>query len=96
MSIQPHPSLVQRLGSVLWPSFLSAGVAAGIFFANIDPETLRAATVPSWEISRMAGYAVGFFMFWGATAFSSALTLLLLQKPAPADAAPPDNDRNAA
>lgn len=70
---------VLLLGSVLWPSFLTAGVATAIFFANLDPEALRAATFPSWEISRMAGYTVGFFMFWAVTALSSAVTLLLLK-----------------
>lgn len=74
-------SPAQYAGSVLWPGFLSAGVATVIFFANLDPETLRAATVPNWEISRMTGYAVGFFMFWGATTLSSALTLFLFRKP---------------
>jgi hypothetical protein len=75
--------LAALLGSVLWPSFLTAGIATGIFFANVDPETLRMATFPHWEISRTVGYTVGFFMFWGVTALSSAVTLLLVRPPRP-------------
>lgn len=65
------------LGAVLWPSFLVAAAATFVFFANIDPETLRSATFPSWEIGRRMGYTIGFFMFWGWAALSSALTLIL-------------------
>lgn len=65
------------LGPVLWPSFLVAGVATAIFFANIDPLTLRAQTLPDWQISRQAGYTVGFLMFWAVCAGSSALTAYL-------------------
>lgn len=65
-------------GAVLWPSFLVAGIATMIFFANVDPEELQASTFPTWEISRKAGYTIGFFMFWGVTALSSFLTTFLL------------------
>lgn len=65
------------LGAVLWPSFLVAAAATFVFFANIDPETLRADTFPDWEIGRRLGYTIGFFMFWGWAALSSALTLVL-------------------
>lgn len=69
---------VRRWGAVLWPSFLSASLATGVFFANVDPEELRAATFPQLEIDRRLGYTLGFFMFWGVTAWSSFLTLSLL------------------
>lgn len=73
---------IRLLGSVLWPAFLTAAAATMVFFANIDPATLRAQTLPDVPISREAGYAIGFFMFWAIGAASSALTLLLLG-PAP-------------
>lgn len=72
--------LIRAFGIVLWPSFLTAGVATMVFFANIDPLTLRAQTLPDWEISREAGYTIGFFMFWFVCAGSSALTLFLAEK----------------
>jgi hypothetical protein len=76
------------LAAVLWPSFLAAALATFVFFANIDPESLRAATFPEWEIGRRAGYTIGFFMFWAVTALSSALTLVLFR---PVNTAAKDN-----
>lgn len=68
-------------GATLWPAFLVAGVAAIVFFANIDPATLRVQTLPDIAIGRQAGYALGFLMFWAIGAASSALTVLLLRRP---------------
>lgn len=73
--------LIRVLGAVLWPSFLTAGVATMVFFANIDPLTLRAQTAPEWEITREGGYTIGFLMFWTVCIASSALTLLLFRPP---------------
>lgn len=70
---------IQRLGAVLWPSFLLAGVATTVFFAFIDPIQLAELTFPGKEISRQAGYTIGFFMFWSVTATSSYLTRVLLR-----------------
>lgn len=75
--------LGRLLAAVLWPSFLAAAAATVVFFANIDPESLRAATFPEWEIGRRTGYTIGFFMFWAVTAFSSALTLILFRPAQP-------------
>lgn len=72
---------LRLLGAVLWPSFLTAGVATMVFFANIDPETLRSQTLPDWQISRQAGYTIGFFMFWAVTAASSLLSVFLFRTP---------------
>ncbi len=69
---------LRLLGGTLWPSFLVAGGASGIFFANVDPEMLRLETLPAMELSRMAGYTIGFFMFWLVGLASSLLTWLLL------------------
>ena len=74
----PRP-LAQRLGAILWPSFFAAGVATMLFFALIDPLELRDITFPELELSRMAGYTIGFFLFWAATAASSLFTWLLLR-----------------
>lgn len=65
------------LGAILWPSFLTAGVAAMAFFANVDPETLRYETLPEWDIGRRTGYTIGFFMFWVVCAGSSTLSVWL-------------------
>lgn len=74
----PRP-LAQRLGAILWPSFFAAGVATMVFFAIVDPLVLRDMTFPELELSRLAGYTIGFFLFWAATAGSSLFTWLLLR-----------------
>jgi len=70
---------IQRVISVLWPSFLMAGAATIVFFAIFDPFTLMA---PTWfpDLSRLAAYGVGFFMFWALTA-SSCLLTCFFQRP---------------
>jgi hypothetical protein len=72
---QPDNDLpvIQRIVSVLWPSFLTAGIATIVFFTLFDPvELSMVAGGP--EISRIAGYTFGFFCFWLLTATSCALT----------------------
>lgn len=69
--------LLRSVGGTLWPSFLTAAFASVVFFANIDPETLHMQTLPDWRISRMTGYAIGFFMFWGVGLASSIITFVL-------------------
>ena len=77
MTRETRTSLLRSLGGTLWPSFLTAAVASVVFFASIDPQTLHVQTLPDWEISRMAGYTLGFFMFWGVGLASSVLTFIL-------------------
>ena len=73
-------SLAQRLGWVLWPSFLMACVAELAFFALFDPTDLYLFGVPV-EADRMPVYTIGFFAFWAIGAISSALTVFLAQSP---------------
>ena len=75
------PRRAWLVGACLWPAFLAAGVATMLFFSGIDPETLRVQTLPNWEISRTAGYSIGFLMFWAVAALSSALSVLLARAP---------------
>ncbi|VAW76641.1 hypothetical protein MNBD_GAMMA15-70 [hydrothermal vent metagenome] len=65
--------VIQRIIAVFWPSFLTSGVATGIFFTLFDPlDLIHVAGLP--ELSRMGVYSIGFFMFWLLTASSCALT----------------------
>ena len=87
----PPQPLIQRVGAILWPSFFAAGVATMVFFAFVDPLTLRDMTFPELPISRELGYTLGFFAFWAATAASSLFTWLLLRPPSRFNRAlPPD------
>lgn len=59
--------------SVLWPSFLVAGIAEMIVFSLVDPADLHL----GFEIGRTGVYSLGFFAFWALMAVSSALTVWL-------------------
>jgi hypothetical protein len=61
---------------ILWPSFLVAAAAEMVFFALFDPGELTFFGRPL-ELSRTAIYSIGFFLFWGFAAASSALSLSL-------------------
>ena len=58
---------------ILWPSFLVAAAAEALFFTVFDPTelTLFGEVV---NVSRVAAYSTGFFLFWAFAASSSALT----------------------
>ena len=72
--------MAQRIMWVLWPSFLVAAAATGVFFSLFDPQEF-------WllgehlEISRLGAYTLGFFGFWCVGIGSSALTLFLAVTP---------------
>lgn len=58
---------------ILWPSFAAAAIGEIFFFAFIDPKQLFLLGEPiDW--SPIAVYSVGFFMFWGVTGLTTALT----------------------
>ena len=64
---------MQKIIAVLWPSFLTAGVATILFFAYFDPQLLMQVSGYG-SISRMAGYTIGFFLFWILTSTTCVLT----------------------
>jgi len=68
--------MARMLMVVLWPSFLVAIVAEGIFFSLLDPHELawRAA---GREMQPLAVYTLGFFFFWGVCALASLLSCYL-------------------
>jgi hypothetical protein len=61
---------------ILWPSFVIAGVAEVVFFTVIDPQELYLLGEPV-SMSRLATYSIGFLLFWGLAAASSAFTCFL-------------------
>ena len=64
---------IQAIISILWPSFIVAGVATILFFTAFDPEVIMAVSGYG-DISRLGGYSIGFFLFWILTSSSCALT----------------------
>jgi hypothetical protein len=68
------------VGLVSWSSFLAAGVASMLFFAAVDPQLLRDAGPRIFDnLSREAGYAVGFFFFWALAASAAALSVYMVR-----------------
>jgi hypothetical protein len=64
---------------IAWPAFMLAAVLEMIVFAMVDPGDLHWFGQPlDW--SRQAVYTVSFFVFWGVTVASSALTALLVMR----------------
>lgn len=61
---------------VLWPAFLAAAAACGVFFSLFDPQQF-------WlfgehlEISRLGAYTIGFLGFWLVGIASSAVSVWL-------------------
>lgn len=72
------------LMQVLWPAFLMAIVAEGLFFSLVDPQELTIVGLHLAD-SREAAYTLGFALFWALFAASNALTFLLSSPSAAAD-----------
>lgn len=70
----------QRWMWIAWPAFLVAAVLEMIVFAFVDPSELHWSG-HSLDLSREAVYTITFFLFWGGTMASSALTTLLSMSP---------------
>lgn len=70
----------QRWMWIAWPAFLVAAVLEMLVFAMVDPADLHWFGSPL-EWSRQTVYTVAFFVFWGVTMASSALTTLLAMSP---------------
>lgn len=91
---------VQRWMWIAWPAFLAAALLEMIVFAMVDPGDLHWFGNPL-DLSRQAIYTLSFFVFWGVTLASSALTTLLSMSPfevnrcpVPQDGRPADCARN--
>ena len=54
---------MQKCIAVLWPSFMVAIVATGMFFSAFDPDDLYPFGEES-EVSRLGIYSIGFLCFW--------------------------------
>ena len=68
--------LLARVITVLWASFLMAGIATGVFFSTIDPLELKYC-VDFPEVSRTGAYSIGFILFWLLTSASGLLAVFL-------------------
>lgn len=86
-SVSTPPSAPGRLGrfamSVLWPSFLMAGVGSMLLFAVVDPGELSWFGGEHLRWSRQLVYSLGFFSLWLLVALACSITLSLATAPEP-------------
>ena len=77
---------------IVWPSFLTATAASGIFFTLFDPQQLEifGIVIPP---DRIMAYTTGFLAFWVMAAFSSAMTYLLARSANGIQASPQDQQQ---
>lgn len=66
---------------ILWPSFLVAALADGLFFSLFDPDELLHLLGHN-EVSAVGAYTLGFVFFWTGCALASMLTHYLVAVPA--------------
>lgn len=64
--------------TVLWPSFLSAILAEGLFFSVFDPADLMLVG-GHFELEPIAAYTMGFFFFWTVCSIASMISLYLVK-----------------
>ena len=72
----------ERLMTILWPSFVMAGVLETLVFVVVDPSTLAWFDGPALGWPRQAVYTVTFFIFWAAITAAGAMTAFLNRCPA--------------
>ncbi len=64
--------------AVLWPSFLSATMAEGLFFSVFDPTDLMLVG-GHLDFEPIAAYTIGFFFFWTVCSIASMISLYLVK-----------------
>lgn len=69
----------QAVFVVVWISFLTAAVSTMVFFALFDPIDLSGMFDENLQLSRDAGYAVGFFFFWAICTACASMTAYLVR-----------------
>ncbi len=67
-------SFTQICIATLWPSFMVAIVATGLFFSAFNPEDLYPFDL-DFEVNTLGAYTVGFFVFWTFCLLSSVVSI---------------------
>jgi hypothetical protein len=67
--------LIQRVVAILWPSFITAGIATVLFTTAFDPDVIFI----DYDISRLGSYTICFFLFWSFGAITAASTCYFLK-----------------
>jgi hypothetical protein len=67
--------VIQRIVSILWPSFIAGGIATILFFTIFDPNIIFI----DYDVSRLGAYTIGFFIFWLFGVFNCMATCYFLK-----------------
>ncbi|HHJ35666.1 MAG TPA: hypothetical protein ENJ87_07860 [Gammaproteobacteria bacterium] len=67
--------LIQRVVAILWPSFITAGIATILFTTAFDPAVIFV----EYDISRIGLYSICFFLFWCFGAITATTTCYFLK-----------------
>lgn len=67
--------LIQRVVAILWPAFLTAGLATVLFTTAFDPAVI----FYDYDISRLGFYTIIFFLFWFFGVLTAATTCFFLR-----------------
>ncbi len=67
--------VIQRVIAILWPSFITAGIATILFTTAFDPEVLFV----DYDVSRLGVYSIAFFLFWLFGAVTAISTCFFLR-----------------
>jgi len=70
-----------RIVSVLWPSFVMAGILEMLVFAVVDPTTIRPFWTDGWLPSAAGVYTLAFLVFWVCITAAVGLTLMMHTHP---------------
>jgi hypothetical protein len=80
---QDNP-VIRRVVAILWPSFITAGIATIVFNTVFDPLVLFV----DFDISRLGAYSISFFLFWMFGVITAMATCFFLR---PCSAVSQDN-----
>ncbi len=67
--------VIQRVIAILWPSFITAGIATVLFTTAFDPEVIFV----DYDVSRLGVYSITFFVFWLLGAVTAMTTCFFLR-----------------
>ena len=67
--------VIQRVVAILWPAFITAGVATVLFATAFDPDIIFV----DYNISRLGSYTICFFLFWLFGAITATATCFFLK-----------------
>ena len=77
--------------SILWPSFIAAGIGLGVIFTLVDPMEL-VVLGEHVRLSHTTVYSLSFFMLWAIAAMAAAMSAFLLSDESTRDRTPSGQD----